>query len=118
MLTTSVNIFLMFLCLCCVLNYLVILLNLTDFCVFSFSNLFFILFFVFGGEFITLISTFATPIPDFHALSLEIDFYWLPDFNNVHAQLFPGRQISRYFLMTIETTRLHQSIIFNLYCYI
>ena len=106
---TEINI-----CLCCVLNYLMILLNYTDFCVFCFGNLVFLLFFVFGGKFITLTSTFATLISNFRAFSLKIDFYWLPDFNNVRAPLFPDRQFSLYLLMNIVATRLQQSIIFIL----
>ena len=102
-------------CLCCVLNYLVILLNSTDFGVFSFGNQVFYSFFVFGGKCITSISTFATPITNFHAFSLKNDCYWLADLNNVCAQLFPDRQLSLYFLMNIKTTPLQQSIIFNLY---
>ena len=70
--------------------------------------------FVFGGKLITLISTFASPISNFRAFSLKIDFYWLPDFNNVRAPLFPDLQFSLYFLRNIVTTRLQQSIIFNL----
>ena len=84
-----------------------ILLNYTDFCVFSFDNLVFYSFFVFGGKFTTSISTFATPISNFHS------FFLKNDFNNVCAQLFPDRQFSLYSLMNIETTRLQQSIIFN-----
>ena len=55
------------------------------------------------------------PFPNFHAFSLKNDFYWLLDFTKVRAQLFPDRQFSLYFLINIETTRLQQSIIFNLY---
>ena len=55
------------------------------------------------------------PFPNFRAFSLKNDFYWLLDSTNVRAQLFPHRQFSLYFLMNIETTRLQQSIIFNLY---
>ena len=92
-----------------------ILLNYTDFCVFLFSNLVFYSFFVFGGKFTTSISTFATPVSNFRAFSLKNDFYWLLDFTNVRAQLFPDRQFSFYILMKIETTRLQQSITFNLH---
>ena len=60
---------------------------------------------------------FQAQVP-FRAFSLKNDLYWLPDFNNVRARLFPHRQFSLYFLMNIKTTRLQQSIIFNLYCYI
>ena len=95
-----------YVCPSCVLNYSVILLNYTDFCIFNFGNLVVHSFFVFGGKFITLISTFAKPISNFCAFSLKIDFYWLPEFNNIHAQLFPHHQFSLYFLMNIETTRL------------
>ena len=77
----------------------------------QFSLLFF---FVFGGKLITLISTFATPISNFCAFSLKIDFYWLPDFSNVRAPLFPDCQFSLYLLMNIVATRLQQSIKFNL----
>ena len=55
------------------------------------------------------------PYSNFCAFSLKNDFYWLLDFTNVRAQLFPDRQFSFYFLMNIETTHLQQSIIFNLY---
>ena len=55
------------------------------------------------------------PFPNFRAFSLKNDFYWLLDSTNVRAQLFPHRQFSLYFLMNIETTRLQQSITFNLY---
>ena len=55
------------------------------------------------------------PFPNFRPFSLKNDFYWLLDSTNVRAQLFPHRQFSLYFLMNIETTRLQQSIIFNLY---
>ena len=55
------------------------------------------------------------PFPSFRAFSLKNVFYWLLDFTNVPAQLFPHRQVSLYFLMNTETTRLQQSIIFNLY---
>ena len=55
------------------------------------------------------------PFYNFRAFSLKNDFYWLLDFTNVRAQLFPDRQFSLYFLMNIETTRLQQSIMFNLY---
>ena len=55
------------------------------------------------------------PFPNFRAFSLKNEFYWLLDFTNVRAQLFPVRQFSLYFLMNIETIRLQQSIIFNLY---
>ena len=55
------------------------------------------------------------PFSNFHAFSLKNDFYWLLDFTNVRAQLFPDRQFSFYFLMNIEATSLQQSIIFNLY---
>ena len=91
-----------------------ILLNYTDLCVFFFGNLFVYSFFVFSGKFITLISSFATPISNFHAFSLKIGFYWLPDFNNLRARLFPDHQFSLYFLMKNVTTRLQQSVIFNL----
>ena len=90
-----------------------ILLNYTDLCVLSFGNLVVCFFFVFSGKFITLISSFATPISNFHAFSLRVGFYWLPDFNNVRARLFPDQQFSLYFLMNNVTTRLQQSIIFN-----
>ena len=70
--------------------------------------------FVFGGKLITLISTFASPISNFRAFSLKIDFYWLPDFNNVRAPLFPDRQFSLYLQMSIVTTCLQESIIFSL----
>ena len=56
----------------------------------------------------------ATHISNFRAFSLNIDFYWLPDFNNFRASLFPDRQFSLYLLMDIVTTRLQQSIIFNI----
>ena len=69
---------------------------------------------IFGGKFITSISTFATPISNFRAFFLKIDFYRLPDFKNVRAPLFPDRKFSLYLLMNIVTTRLQQSIIFNL----
>ena len=78
------------------------------------ANLFVYSFFVFSGKFITLISRFATPISNFHAFSLKIGFYWLPDFNNLRARLFPDHQFSLYFLMKNVTTRLQQSVIFNL----
>ena len=55
------------------------------------------------------------PFYNFHAFSLKNDFYWLLDFTNVRAQLFPDRQFSLNFLINIEATRLQQSIIFNLY---
>ena len=55
------------------------------------------------------------PFPKFRAFSLKNDFYWLLDFTNVRAQLFPDRQFSLYFLMNIEITRMQQSVIFNLY---
>ena len=55
------------------------------------------------------------PFSNFRAFSLKNDFYWLLDFNNVRAQLFPHRQFFLYFLINIERTRLQQSIIFNLY---
>ena len=58
---------------------------------------------------------FQRPFPNFCAFSLKNNFYWLPDFTNVRAQLFPDRQFSLYFLMNIETTRLQQLMIFNLY---
>ena len=57
----------------CVLNYLVILLKYTDFYVFSFGNLVLYSIFVFGGKFVTVISTFATPISNLWAFSLKID---------------------------------------------
>ena len=62
----------------------------------------------------TLISTFATPISNFSAFSFKTDFYWLPDFNNIHAPLFPDCQFSLYLLFNIVTTRLQLSIILNL----
>ena len=74
----------------------------------------FLFLFVFVRKIITLISTFATPISNSRLFSLKIDFYWLPDFNNLRAPLFPDRQFSLYLLMDIVTTRLQQSIIFNL----
>ena len=74
----------------------------------------FLFFFIFGGKFRTWISTFATPISNFRTFSLKIDFYWLPYFNNVRTRLFLDRQFSLNFLMNIVTTRLQQSIIFNL----
>ena len=74
----------------------------------------FLFLFVFVRKIITLISTFATPISNSRLFSLKIDFYWLPDFNNLRAPLFPHRQFSLYLLMDIVTTRLQQSIIFNL----
>ena len=55
------------------------------------------------------------PFSNFRVFSLKNDFYWLLDFTNVRAQLFPDRQFSFYFLMNVETTSLQQSIIFNLY---
>ena len=100
-----------------VLNYLGILLNYTDFCVFSFGNLVFS-FFIFWGKFPTSISTFATPISNFCAFSLKNDFHLLTVFNNDRVQLFHDHHFSFYFLMNIETIRLHQSITLNLYCYI
>ena len=57
----------------CVLNYLVILLNYTDFYFFSFGNLVLYSIFVFGGKFVTAISTFATHIFNLRAFSLKID---------------------------------------------
>ena len=105
-------------CLCCVLNYLVIFLNYTDFCVFLFSNLVVYSFFALGGKFTTSISTFAMPNTDFsnfRAFSLKNDLYWLLDFTNIHAQLFPNHQYSLCFLMNFKTTHPQQSIIFNLY---
>ena len=59
-------------CLCCVLNYLVILLNSTDFCIFPFGNLVFYSFVGYGC--ITSISTFETPITNFCAFSLKMIF--------------------------------------------
>ena len=90
-----------------------ILLKYTDFYT-CFRQSSFSFFSVFGGKFITLISTFATPISNFRVFSLKIDFPCLPDFNNVCALLFPDRQFSHYFLINIAITRLRQSIIFNL----
>ena len=55
------------------------------------------------------------PFPNFRTSSLKNDFYWLLDFTNVRAQLFPHRQFSLYFVMNIVTTSLQQLIIFNLY---
>ena len=55
------------------------------------------------------------PFPNFRISSLKNDFYWLLDFTNVRAQLFPHRQFSLYFVMNIVTTSLQQLIIFNLY---
>ena len=95
-----------------------ILLNYTDSCVLLFSNLVFYSFFVFSGKFTTSISTFATAIPQLSRIFPEKLFLltaWFHYFTNVRAQLFPHRQFSLYFLMNIETTRLQQSIIFNLY---
>ena len=74
----------------------------------------FLFFFIFGGKFRTWISTFALPISNFRTFSLKIDFYWLPYFSNVGTRLFLDRQFSLNFLMNIVTTRLQQSIIFNL----
>ena len=51
-------------------------------------------------------TTFETPISNFCAFCLKIDFFWPFEFNNVHAHLFTDRQFSLYFLMKIETTRL------------
>ena len=55
------------------------------------------------------------PFPNSRVFSLKNDFYWLLDFTNVRAQLLPHRQFSLYFLMNIDSTRLQQSVIFNLY---
>ena len=76
---------------------------------------FFYSFFVFSGNSQHQYQLLQCPFPNFRAFSLKNDFYWLLDFTNVRAQLFPDRQFSLYFLMNIETTRLQQSIIFNLY---
>ena len=75
----------------------------------------FLFFFIFGGKFRTWISTFALPISNFRTFSLKTDFYWLPYFSNVGTRLFLDRQFSLNFLMNIVTTRLQQSIIFNLH---
>ena len=53
--------------------------------------------------------------PTFTHFSLKNDIYWLLDFTNVRAQLLPDRQFPLYIPMNIETTRLQQSILFNLY---
>ena len=76
---------------------------------------FFYSFFVFSGNSQHQYQLLQCPFPNFRAFSLKNDFYWLLDFTNVRAQLVPDRQFSLYFLMNIETTRLQQSIIFNLY---
>ena len=55
------------------------------------------------------------PFSNFCAFSRKNDFYWLLDSTNVVAKLFPHCQFSFYFLMKIETIRLQQSVIFNLY---
>ena len=55
------------------------------------------------------------PFRNFREFSLKNDFYWLLDFTNGRAQLFPDRQFSFYILMNIERTRLQHSGIFNLY---
>ena len=93
-----------------------ILLNYTDLCVFSFGNLFIYSFFVFSGKFITLISSFATPISNFHAFSLKIGFYWLPDFNNLRARLFPDHQQSVIFNL-IATYNKHFIIILKIHIF-
>ena len=122
MLATSVNISLMLIChqrhaqvmpLLC-LELFSDIVGLYWLLCFLFRQSIFLFFFVFGRKFITLISTFATPISNFHAFFLTFDFYWLPDFNNVRAPFFPDCQVSLYFLMNIEATCLQQSIIFNL----
>ena len=90
------------------------LLNYTDSCVLLFSNLVFYSFFVFSGNSQHQYQLLQCPFPNFHTSSLKNDFYWLLDFTNICAQLFPDHQFSLYFLMNIETTSLQQSIIFNL----
>ena len=103
-----------------------ILLNYTDFCVFLFKNLVFILIIIIVIIIIIIISFLVVnskhqyqllqrSFSNFRAFYTKNDFYCLLDFMNVRAQLFLDRQFYLYFLTHIETTRLQQSIMFNLY---
>ena len=100
-------------CICCALNYLVMLLNYTEFYVFLFGNLvFFCFYFVFGGKFTISISTFVTPSIQILRIFPQKWFLLAARFQWGPCSIIPR---SSYFLMNIERTRLQQSIIFNLF---
>ena len=94
--------------------------NYTGFCVFSFGNLVFNSFFIFCGNFITIMATFALPISSFRAFFLKINFYWLPKFNNVRSITLSYSQIVNFLFMFWWILNQFVSTVnyINLYCYI